>query len=304
MKAAAARLSDLGEDAVVAAITSRLASGPLVRVGPGDDCAVIGRPRAAHWELLKTDAVIEGIHFLKEERAARVGWKALCRAISDIAAMGGTPLHAVVTVAAPADLPLQWLRDAYAGMERAGKAYGVRIVGGETARSPGPLFLSVALTGTVPRRQCILRSGGRPNDRLFVTGRLGGSLRTGKHLDFKPRLAEAQWLAVHFRPAAMMDLSDGLHSDLPRLAAQSKCGWHLDPSRVPLTRGCSLAEALGDGEDYELLFAIGSRKARDLPAAWHKQFPKLTLTGIGELTPLSLQPPLQQHGYDHFKQPR
>ena len=183
---ASASLTDWGEDRLVASLTRDLPRGAEVLVGPGDDCAVIGRPRDARWQLLKTDVVIEGIHFLPEEDARRVGWKALCRAISDIAAMGGIPAHALITLAAPAKTSVDRVKALYAGLRKAARKYAVSIVGGETARSPGPLFLNIALTGWVERQQCVLRSGGRPGDLLYVTGRLGGSL-AGKHLDFQPR---------------------------------------------------------------------------------------------------------------------
>ena len=207
-------------------------------VGAGDDCAVIGRPRDARWQLLKTDAVVEGVHFLAAEDPQRVGWKALCRAISDIAAMGGVPAHALITLAAPPTTRVARVKALYAGLRKAARKYGVAIVGGETSRSPGPLFLNVALTGWVERQHCVLRSGGRPGDLLYVTGRLGGSL-AGKHLDFQPRLEEARWLVSHFKPRAMMDLSDGLAADLPRLAAASHCGYVVDEERLPLNRGCT-----------------------------------------------------------------
>lgn len=295
-----ARLGDLGEDAIVREITRKLPTGRDVVVGAGDDCAVIGQRRARHWTLLKTDAVIEGIHFEPDADARRVGWKALCRAISDIAAMGGTPQHTLVTVACPVDRPMQWLTRLYDGLTAAAKRFGASIVGGETSRSPGPAFINIALTGTVPRTQCILRSGGSPGDLLYVTGRLGGS-RAGKHLDFSPRLAEAQFLAKEFRPTAMMDLSDGLAADLPRLAEASHCSFSVEIERLPATRGCSAQQALQDGEDFELLFALPEAKARALEQRWRRAFPKLPLTQIGKL--VSLRQPstdLRAHGYDHF----
>ena len=294
------KLSDLGENRVVAQLTRALALGADVRVGAGDDCAVIGRPRDACWQLLKADAVIEGVHFLPGENPRRVGWKALCRAISDIAAMGGTPQHALITLAAPPATEFAYVRGIYAGLRKAAQQFGVSIVGGETARSPGPIFLSVALTGTVERTRCILRSGGRPGDALYVTGRLGGSL-TGRHLDFTPRLAEARWLTENFRPHAMMDLSDGLAADLPRLAAASSCGFTLDESSLPKTKGSTVHQALTNGEDFELLFAIAPRTAIALEAAWEQRFPRLPLTRVGTLIRHSSS--VIRHssrGFDHF----
>ncbi len=293
------KLSMLGEDALVAALTRGLPAGRDVRVGAGDDCAVIGGRRDVWWRLLKTDAVVEGVHFLPTEKPARVGWKALCRAISDIAAMGGIPEHALVTIAICAEWDERWVRGLYEGLRRAARKFGVSIVGGETSRSPGTAFVSVALAGRVERVRCLTRSGGKPGDFLYVTGQLGGS-RAAKHLDFTPRLAEARWLAENFRPHAMMDISDGLAADLPRLAAASRCGFELWEGKVPCTPGCATAAALGDGEDFELLFAAPPRIARSLDREWPLRFRKLPLTRIGVLTRRGGGKPISTRGHDHF----
>lgn len=295
-------LANLGEDALLARLLRGLPAGADVLAGPGDDCAIIGRPRDRRWLLLKTDCVIEGVHFVAGAEPRRVGWKALCRAISDIAAMAGEPRHALITIAAPRQLRVAWLEAFYAGVVKAARKFGVGIVGGETARSPGAIFINVALTGEVERTHCVRRSGGKPDDAIFVTGRLGGSL-AGKHLDFTPRLAEARWLAENFRPHAMMDLSDGLGADLPRLARASGCGFSLDESALPRTRGCSVTQALEDGEDYELLFALPQRYSTALKSKWQSAFPRLALTCIGRLTaPSAIRNPKTRRGYDHFRQ--
>ncbi len=294
------KLRSLGEDAVVAALTRALPLAPDVRHGAGDDCAVVGGPRARWWQLLKTDAVLEGVHFLPQEKPARVGWKALCRAISDIAAMGGTPQHALITLALHPECELAWARALYTGLRKAASRFGVSIVGGETTRSPGPTFLSIALTGRVQRTRCTLRSGAKKGDALYVTGTLGGSI-TGKHLDFIPRLAEARWLVENIRPSAMMDLSDGLASDLPRLAAASHCSYTLNEASIPKTKGSTLLAALTDGEDYELLFTIPPRARAKLERDWPRQFPKLTHIGtMQNATQAGKPPPHPHHGHDHF----
>jgi thiamine-monophosphate kinase len=299
-RSAATTLADLGEVELVTRLTRRLTLGAEVRHGAGDDCAVIGGPNARRWQLLKTDAVVENVHFLPAEDPRRIGWKALCRAISDIAAMGGLPSHALITLGAPASTPVARIDALYAGLSRAARRFGVSIVGGETTRSPGPIFLTVALTGWVERTRCTLRSGGSPGDALYVTGRLGGSL-SGRHLDFIPRVAEARWLVTHFKPSAMMDLSDGLGADLPRLAAASHCGFDLLPDQLPRAPGCSAEQALSDGEDYELLLAVDPGKALPMERAWKRSFPRLPLTRIGELRaktkPSKLKLP---RGHDHF----
>ncbi|MEI6351446.1 MAG: thiamine-phosphate kinase [Verrucomicrobiota bacterium] len=301
------KLSDLGEDRLVARLTDGLPRNARLLVGPGDDCAVVGRRSDSVWTLLKTDCVIEGIHFERAPGVAecrRIGWKAVARAVSDIAAMGGEPEQALITVAFPPTLDVSRVDALYAGMNRCAREFGMAIAGGETARSPGteaapgPIFISVALTGRVERDRCTVRSRGRPGDLLFVTGQLGGSL-AGKHLDFMPRLAEARWLTEHFRLHAMMDLSDGLGADLPRLAQASGCGFEL--GEIPCSPGVTREAALSDGEDFELLFAISPRHAARLEREW--PFSNLRLTRIGRLTllgkPGKASVPVI-HGFDHF----
>ena len=189
------KLSELGEDVVVHRLTRSLRLDSRVKLGAGDDCAVV--ETAGRLQLLKSDCVIEGIHFLPDADPKWIGWKAMCRSISDIAAMGGTPLDALVTVAVRPETEFTWLQRVYAGLQAAAKVYQINLVGGETAKSPGPFFLSVALTGTVEGGRYVGRSGGRNGDWLYVTGRLGGSIG-GRHLRFRPRVAEARWLVSRF----------------------------------------------------------------------------------------------------------
>jgi thiamine-monophosphate kinase len=294
------KLRQMGEDKMVAALSARLAAGTNVIIGSGDDCAVIGKKSDSSWLLLKTDCVVEGVHFHSGEKPRRIGWKALARALSDIAAMSGLPGHALVTLALSPEESFDRVRQIYAGLNKCAERFGVGIVGGETSRSPGPMFISVALTGVVEKSRCVLRSGGRIGDPLFVTGRLAGSIR-GHHLDFLPRIHEARWLTEHFRIHAMMDLSDGLAADLPRLARASNCGFAIEEDALPLNRDCSVKQALQDGEDYELLFAISPRDATELQKKWRKKFPDVLLTRIGKLTQSST-PGLRSstRGFDHF----
>lgn len=304
---AALTLRALGEDTLVARLTGLLPRvGQDVLEGPGDDCAVVNESFRGDWSLLKADAVVEGVHFVAGEKMQRVGWKALCRAVSDVAAMGGIPLHALVSVTAAPETPWQVLRDLYRGLARAARAYGVSVVGGETTHSYGPLICSVFLTGRVEPDRCVRRSGGRPGDVLLVTGRLGGAFETGRHLDFKPRLSEARWLSSQFRPRAMMDLSDGLAKDGPRLARSSGCGMELDPRSIPRKRGCSVEAACSDGEDFELLIAVCPSQVGSLLLEWRRAFPKLPLTRIGRLLEAceGLRPRaiFDLSGYDHFQQ--
>jgi len=283
-----------GEDRLVGRWLRGLEAGGDVLVGPGDDCAVVRTTRGPG--LLKTDCVVEDVHFLRSQDPARVGWKALCRPLSDIAAMGGVPGQALVTVISPPDLDPAYWQAFYRGIRKAARRFGVAIAGGETSRQPQGIAVSVALTGSMDGVKPVLRSGGQAGDRLFVTGRLGGSA-AGHHLDFLPRLAEGRWLAGSAGASAMMDLSDGLGSDLPRLARASGCGFRVDLAQLPLRPGVTAHQALTDGEDYELLFALPSRKAA-LLAGW--PFPNTPLTWIGELSPPGEVPDSWPGGWDHF----
>lgn len=292
------KIRDLNEDRLLEVLLAGLPQGRNVQVGPGDDCAVVQAPGAREFLLLKTDCVVEGIHYLASENPERVGWKALCRALSDIAAMGGEPLHALVNVFSPADKAVAYWTGFYKGLSKAAKRFDVGVVGGETSRSP-TAAASIMLVGRVEPGRLVRRSGGQAGDRLFVTGTLGGSL-TGKHLDFFPRMAEGRWLAAHGYARAMMDLSDGLASDLPRLAAASHCGFELQSDALPRTRGCTIQQALSDGEDYELLLAVPPRLTTRLKRGWKDNFPRTRLTEIGCLTEPGTSSSALPQGFDHF----
>jgi thiamine-monophosphate kinase len=293
------KLRELGEDEVVRRLIRSLPVNRRALVKAGDDCAVVRVSGGV--QLLKADCIVEGIHFFADADPKRIGWKALCRAISDIGAMGGKPLDAVVTVALSRETEFSWLNSVYAGIRSAAKRYGLSLVGGETAQSPGPVFISVALTGMPTDGKYVTRSGGRNLDCLYVTGKLGGSLR-GKHLRFHPRLLEGQWLIRKFPISAMMDLSDGLATDLPRMASASKLGFEVDLAELPRNTECTVEQALRDGEDYELLFAIAPGSAKRLEVAWRKQFPRLALTCVGRLVKGGATS-FSAKGYDHFRQP-
>lgn len=286
-------VGEIGEDGLVAALCGDLSRGEEWIVGPGDDCAVVGR--GERLDLLKTDAVVAGVHFLPGEEARRVGWKAVARVLSDFAAMGGEPGELLITLAMAPEVPVSWVEELYQGMASCLAKHGGSIIGGETTSLPegAPMMISVAGRGTVRRDELVTRSGGRPGDGIYVTGRLGRSLG-GKHLDFTPRLAESRWLVRHHALSAMMDLSDGLAKDLPRLAKMSGVGFEVDESALPLTKGAKIAEALGDGEDYELLFTT----AEDPGEAWAEAFPDLELTRVGQL--VAGQGGSLTGGWDHF----
>ena len=256
-------LSSLGENAVLERLLHALPTNDRLIIGPGDDCAVVARN--GEWDtLLKTDVVVENMHFTPDTAPERIGRKALARAVSDIAAMGGIPEHALITVLCHPSRPVEQLEGIYRGMNALADQFGISIAGGETSSLPyDGIVINVALTGRVEHGQAILRSGGQPGDLLFVTGVLGGSFPTEWHLDFEPRVELArELLKAGIRPSAMMDLSDGLGSDLPRLAAASKCGFELWQEKIPCRPGFSVSDAVSHGEDYELLMALPPDEVR------------------------------------------
>ena len=311
----------MNEFELIARLSASLPRNDSVIVAAGDDCAVLDLG-APEYILFKTDAVVEGVHFRPDTPPEKIGRKALARCLSDIAAMAGKPGSALVTVALPADFNVERVEGIYAGLKLLAAEYGVAIVGGETTTNPERLLISIALLGSVEKERCVLRSGAKAGDAIFVTGRLGGSLHA-KHLDFEPRLNEARWLREHFTVHAMIDLSDGLAGDLRHLLKASRVGAELLSSAIPISREARLAAraessakppllaALTDGEDFELLFTAASKDAVPLLDAWKKRFPDLLLSCIGKVTAeagLRIRDKqglraLNVHGYTHFEKP-
>lgn len=268
-----------------------------VLTGVGDDCAVIEEVKG-HYSLLKTDAVVEGVHFLKQTPGQWVGHKALARVLSDFAAMGGKPRYALITIGISPETSWQRAQSIYRGLSALARRWKVNLVGGETTRAQ-QLFISIAAQGETRGFAPVLRSTAQAGDDLWVTGRLGGTQRA-KHLRFEPRLKEGEWLARRGMARAMMDLSDGLAADLPRLALASRVSFCLERERIPRARGASVEQALSDGEDYELLFAAAPRWRSVLEKKWPFS---VSITRIGSLRARAEgETILTEKGYDHLKQ--
>jgi thiamine-monophosphate kinase len=259
-------VAHLGEVRLIERLRRRIPTAPTVRVGIGDDAAVL---RSGRGDLLfASDMLVEGAHFRRQHTPARwIGWKALACNISDIAAMGGVPTAAVVSLGLPPRTPVRFVDALYEGLRRCARRYGVALVGGDTVRAPC-VVVDVAILGRVPAGRAVLRRRARVGDRLFVTGRLGGSLAGGRHARFAPRLREAQWLVRHVPVHAMIDVSDGLASDLWQIARASGMTLRIDEARVPVSRAArTVWHALMDGEDFELLFAVASTASGGVPRA-------------------------------------
>jgi len=250
------------------------AGAPGLVKGIGDDCAVI-RPNAGEDLLVTTDFLLEGVHFLRETHtAADCGWKCLARGLSDIAAMGGVPRYAFVSLALAPWSCGHWVRDFYTGMQRLARPHGVVIAGGDLTKSD-KVLCDIIVLGAVKRGRALCRGGANPGDRLYVTGLLGasalglethrgkakGAARTKawlRHLRPEPRI-EAGLALAQLKATACMDLSYGLALDLHRLCQESGCSAELNGA-LPVFPGASIRQALSGGEDYELLFAAPARQ--------------------------------------------
>lgn len=315
-------LKDIGEFGLIEELKKRAAAGAGTIVGIGDDAAVLSSPREGMLTLLTTDMLVEGVHFdLSKANPYQVGWKAIGCSLSDVAAMGGLPSAAVVSLGAPGGAGVEFCMELYRGINDLAKRFGCGVVGGDTVRHGGGVVISVSVMGEVERERVALRSGARPGDELWVTGRLGGSLK-GRHLSFVPRIEEARFLVENFPIGAMMDLSDGLGSDLFRMAEASGVGFHVESQRIPISpdahpegapsgadEASALRAALYDGEDFELLFTLHPcRDEKDLAGAFSSRFDcgtsrigtvVETEQGIALAGPDG-ERPLEEGGFSHF----
>jgi thiamine-monophosphate kinase len=256
------KLSDVGEFGLIEVIKKQIGESCRAVKGIGDDAAVVPLS-AKKYLLLTTDMLLEGVHFTLKMPAAAIGYKALACSISDIAAMGGLPQYAVVSLGVSGSCPRRFVTEMYRGMQRAAQRFHVEIVGGDTVRSKS-IIINIALTGIAEKGRVVYRKGARVGDRIFVTGPLGRSLSGGRHLKFIPRVGEAQFLVRHYKPTAMIDISDGLAADLGHILSESRVGAVLEEKLIPRTQGAGSEQALYDGEDFELLFTLPDSKAERL----------------------------------------
>jgi len=277
-----------------------------VLAGIGDDCAVL-RLLPGHDSLVTTDFTLEGIHFRRDWHPAEsVGHRCLARGLSDIAAMGGEPVAAFLSLALPRDLPQTWVGRFIRGLLSLAEKHGVTLAGGDTAESPDGILADIVVVGSAPKGKAVLRSGARPGDHIFVSGELGGAaaavleMRSRLTTKLKSKKLKPQDYPRHFYPeprvelgrilrekdlaSAMIDLSDGLSTDLAHICEESGVGAEIESQLIPRARvgkparEVDLALALHGGEDYELLFT--ARPGKRIPP----QIGGAALTQIGCIT--------------------
>ncbi|MGO9126217.1 MAG: thiamine-phosphate kinase [Terriglobales bacterium] len=314
----------LREKSIIAGIRSRAKRRAAVRVGIGDDCAILRIPHG-HEALVTTDFSLEGVHFQREWHAPEVvGHRCLTRGLSDIAAMGGRPIAAFLSLALPRSLPQSWVDRFLAGLLRLADAFQVSLAGGDVAESSGGILADIVVVGSAPKGKAVLRSGARPSDRIYVTGELGGSaaalrllflghkLRPAdfpQHFHPQPRVAVGEFLREKRLASAMIDISDGLSTDLAHICEESGVGAEIRADAIPLARigkprrQAELQSALHGGEDYELLFT--APRGKRVPA----RIAGVPITEIGLirrekrmiLAHGNTQTALVPQGWEHFK---
>ncbi len=272
-------LGEIGEHAAIERLAASLGTHPDLRTGAGDDCAVAALPGTETDQVFTTDPVIENVHFLPTDQPERIGNKAAGRVLSDIAAMGAQPQWILVNVVAPLKQEVGALEKIYDGINALCRRFGATLIGGDLAQGTC-LELHVFGTGTLPAGTALLRSGAKVGDAIFTTGPLGGSI-DGKHLDFVPRIEEGLFLRESGRVHAMMDISDGLATDLRHILRASGVGAVLGADAIP--QNGTLENALYDGEDFELLFTASAEDATALQAQWTEHF-GTHLSMIGRIT--------------------
>jgi thiamine-monophosphate kinase len=329
------------ENSILKRISARMAgstqgvAGRSVQLGMGDDAALF-RPKAGHEAILTCDWFLEGTHFLREKHPPdAVGWKCLARAVSDVAAMGGVPRCFLLSLALPQSHTRRWLDEFLGGLRRAARKFECVLAGGDTTRRL-EILINVTVVGEVRTARAVLRSGARAGDLIYVSGRLGeaelglqilkrskglgnrADPLTRKHLYPEPRVALGQWLADARLASSMMDLSDGLSSDLPRLCAASGVGAQVQMSKIPRVRipkhallvGIdSTRLALHGGDDYELLFTVPPHRLQVVPMSF-QGVPLTPIGSIAEKPELRLleengrERPLVARGWDPFRNSR
>jgi thiamine-monophosphate kinase len=327
----------IAEKALIAQVRRLAASrtSPAIQTGIGDDCAVLrilprrGRGRGREKDtLVTTDFTLEGIHFRRDWHSAEsVGHRCLARGLSDIAAMGGEPVAAFLSLALPRDLPQSWVGRFARSLISLAEKYGVTLAGGDTAESPVGILADIVVVGTAPRGKAVLRSSARPGDSIYVSGELGGSAAAvwqmrkrpkrklnprdyPRHFFPEPRIELGRVLREKGLASAMIDTSDGLSTDLAHICEESGVGAELQEEAIPRAsvgkpaREVDLQFALHGGEDYELLFTASSSKR--IPS----RIAGIPITHIGHIThdrriflrnQGGVGYELQPQGWEHFR---
>lgn len=298
------KLSQIGEFGLIEYIKKNEGKRSGTVIGIGDDAAVIKTSK--NYLLITTDAFIENVHFKRKGLSFfSLGQKVMIANISDIAAMGGFPTHALVTAGLPNDLPVEQIKKLYKGINKIAKENKIDIIGGDTVASPKEIVISITLLGEVEKEFLLTRSGARSGDLILVTGKFGGPASQNYALritNYAFRIKEARAIAGSRIATSMIDSSDGLVRSLLEICKMSKTGARIFEAEVPIAKGADLGQALYGGEEYELVFTVPRNKLKKL---------KIDATVVGEIVSANKGvklvdiygkiKPLRSGGYEHFK---
>jgi thiamine-monophosphate kinase len=317
----------LGEKQLIRQIRRSAPGGKAVVTGIGDDCAVLRVP-AGHELLVTTDFTIENVHFRRAWHPPElVGHRCLTRGLSDIAAMGGEPRAAFLSLAVARDVPQKWVRRFLQGLLDLAKEFHLPLAGGDMAQSPSGIQADIIVVGSVPKGKAVLRSGAHPGEHIYVTGELGGAAAAlSRLLESKPvgaeysryfhptaRVAVGQWLRRRGVLSAMIDLSDGLSTDLDHICQESHVGAKIDADAIPraqVGRGkkelgkkpVALDLALHGGDDYELLFTSAAALPAKVAGVRIARIGQITRSkGMRLIGPGGKARPLKAEGWEHFR---
>ena len=301
-------IESLGEFGLIREIEKWVPRAKDIVRGIGDDTAVF-RISGGKYQLFTIDTIVEDVDFrLRQVRAEEIGWKTLGINLSDIAAMGGIPKVAVISLTLPPKTSLQFVKSFYTGAQKLARKFKVSIVGGDLSKG-AKLSATVAVLGEADPKRTVFRTGAKIGDFICVTGTLGGSI-LGKHLNFTPRLKEGEFLARH-GVSSMIDISDGFLQDLNHLVRKPKMTFMISEREVPVSQAAlrlargnkrkALNHALSDGEDFELLCTLSPEKFRKIRKNWRRQF-SIPLTAVGRVVYDSGAKEFQRKnlGFQHF----
>ena len=297
------RLKEIGEFGLIKRFQRMIKTDSSVVRGSGDDCAVL-KFDSNNYQLFTCDMIIQGVDFRKNDNLKLVGRKALAISISDIAACGGIPNYALVSLGLPKNMRVGQVDLLAKGLFDLAKEFKLNIVGGDISASD-KLIVDVSMLGKVEKNKLCLRSGAKTGDIIMTTGSFGGSIK-GKHLKFTPRLKEARFLVDNFRINSMIDVSDGLIQDLGHILEQSRKGGVLYESLIPQSKQAKgVEDALCSGEEFELLFTLSRQEASKIIKS-----DKYSFKVIGQIMPESFglriidyknkYTKLKNKGYRHF----
>ena len=299
------KLSQIGEFGLIDLIKRTEPKRQDTIIGIGDDAAVL-KNKDSKYLLVTTDTFVENVHFRRKGLSFyALGYKSLLANVSDIAAMGGYPTHALVTIGLPKDVSVRQVRQLYNGINSLAKKLKIDIIGGDTVSSPREIIVSITLLGEVEREYLLTRSGAKLGDLILVSGKFGGPASLTYNLQLTTanlRISEARIIAKSKLATSMIDSSDGLVRSVLEICKMSKTGARIFEDMVPIAKGANLNQALYGGEEYELVFTVPKNKLKQI---------KINATVVGEVVSKSKGiklidhcgriKPLKSGGYEHFR---